>query len=58
MTKDPKTPKTRDDSDNEEPAYCTMCGDPLTGSDVFCAGCGHPAHGHDGEATEEQGASS
>lgn len=24
----------------EEPFYCQVCGDPVSGSDQFCAGCG------------------
>lgn len=38
---------------DEEPAYCNVCGDPLSGSDVFCAGCGAPAHPH-GEGHPEK----
>lgn len=33
-------PIARDDTDDEEPAYCSLCGDPVTGADQFCAGCG------------------
>ncbi len=36
-------PTIHDDPENEEPAYCSLCGDPVTGSDAFCAGCGGPA---------------
>ncbi len=39
--------------DDEEPAYCNVCGDPLSGSDVFCAGCGNPVHPHGGEESQE-----
>ncbi|MBU2604163.1 MAG: hypothetical protein KKA32_18685 [Actinobacteria bacterium] len=42
-------PTLRDGEDDEEPAYCSLCGDPVTSSDAFCAGCGDPvgeAHDH------------
>src|SRR5660398_312334 len=29
-------------SDEETPLYCSLCGDPVHGSAVFCAGCGAP----------------
>lgn len=43
----PNEPTNRDEAEDEEPAYCSLCGDPVTGSDVFCAGCGaHIGEGH------------
>jgi rubrerythrin len=35
--------KTQDEHDEDEAAHCRQCGDPITGSDQFCAGCGAPA---------------
>lgn len=40
MTYDPTIPDDADE--DEEPAYCSLCGDPVTGFDQFCAGCGTP----------------
>ena len=57
MIDEPKTPAARDDSDDEEPTYCHLCGDPLTGSDLFCAGCGQPVRRQE-EAVEGEGTSS
>jgi hypothetical protein len=48
MTDEPKD----QEEPQEEPAYCQQCGDPITGSDQFCAGCGAPA-GEQHEHAEE-----
>lgn len=37
---DPNEPTVREEAEEDEPTYCSLCGDPITGSDVFCAGCG------------------
>jgi|GEM_PF-3754425 len=42
-----------DDTEDEEPAYCSLCGDPVTGYDQFCAGCGTPT-GEGQEQPEEE----
>jgi predicted amidophosphoribosyltransferase len=40
---------------DEEPEYCTVCGDPLSGAEAFCAGCGSPAHAHETAPESEEG---
>ena len=50
MRYDPTIP---DDADEDEPAYCSLCGDPITGSDQFCAGCGAPT-GEGNDHSEEE----
>jgi hypothetical protein len=40
--------KSSEEHGEDEPIYCRQCGDPITGSDQFCAGCGAtPAEEHD-----------
>ena len=44
---DPNEAEVREEVAEDEPTYCSLCGDPITGSDVFCAGCGaHVGEGH------------
>lgn len=40
----------------ETPEYCNLCGDPLTGSDLFCAGCGAKVgHVHEEQEADAKG---